>query len=225
MEEEKKDWRTKIKDMLIKVTLYQLGRYPAEKLERELTEFLKEAEDILCEAIRRNGGICYKEALEEYSPEEAIEYVEDQIKNFEQTAKVTGGKTEQIIADLLKLSLEFKDLDKMSLSNKVLLFDKVIHAEHAAGAFKEYLAEEKSIFGVNIPEIKKEADKELETILKGKKEAPDPPQDWRKEMAKAIGETFSKLSGIKIEQDEMVWVEEEGGHVIHFREPIEIRED
>jgi len=165
-------WEQRIKDMLIKVVLYQHGKYPAEKLDRELAEFLRNAENELCEAIRRNGGVCYKEALEEMTPKEAEDYIEDQIKNFEML-----DKTGKIIADLLRLSLEFKDLDKMSLRDKILLFDKVIHAEHTAGAFKEYLAEEKSIFGVDITKIKEEADKEVEEILKGRKGAPDPPEE------------------------------------------------
>jgi len=164
-------WAEKIKDLLVKVTLYQYGKYPAEKLDRGLTEFLRDAEKELCKAIRRNGGVCYKEALEEMTPREAEDYVVDQIKNFEML-----GRTGKIIADLLRLSIEFKDLDKITLSDKVLLFDKVVHAEHAAGAFKEYLAEERSIFGVDITKIKEEADKEVEEILEGKKKAPDPPR-------------------------------------------------
>ena len=165
-------WGQRIKDMLIKVVLYQHGKYPAEKLDKELAEFLRDAEKTVCEAIRRNGGVCYKEALEEMTPGEARGYVEDQIKNFEML-----GKTGKIVADLLRLSLEFKDLDKMSLRDKILLFDKVVHAEHTAGAFKEYLAEEKSIFGVDITKIKEEADKEVEEILKGRKGVPDPPEE------------------------------------------------
>ena len=165
-------WAEKIKDLLVKVTLYQYGKYSAEKLDRELTEFLKAAEGPLCEAIRRNGGVCYKELIEEgFTQEEALEEIESQAENFEML-----DKTGKIIADLLRLSIEFRNLDKMTLSNKILLFDKVVHAEHAAGAFKEYLAEEKSIFGVDITKIKEEADKEVEEILEGKKEAPDPPR-------------------------------------------------
>ena len=168
-------WKQRIKDMLIKVVLYQHGKYPAEKLDKELTEFLRDAEKELCKAIRRNGGVCYKEALEDMTPKEAEDYVEDQIRNFE-----TLGKTGEIIADLLRLSLEFRDLDKMGLRDKILLFDKVVHAEHTAGAFKGYLAEEKSIFGVNITRIKGEADKEVEKILKGKEKAPDPQEEERR---------------------------------------------
>ena len=165
-------WAEKIKDLLVKVTLYQYGKYSAEKLDRELTEFLKAAEEPLCEAIRRNGGVCYKELIEEgFTQEEALEEIESQAENFEAL-----GRTGKIIADLLRLSAEFRNLDKMTLSDKILLFDKVVHAEHAAGAFKEYLAEERSIFGVDITKIKEEADKEVEEILEGKKKAPDPPR-------------------------------------------------
>jgi hypothetical protein len=182
-------WKQRIKDMLVKVVLYQYGKYPAEKLDRELTGFLKDAEKELCKAIRRNGGLCYREALEEMTPREAEDYVKDQIKNFEML-----GKTGKIIADLLRLSLEFKDLDRMSLKDKILLFDKVIHAEHAAGAFKEYLAEEKSIFGVNIPKIKEEADREIEEILEGRKSAPDPPVNVdRALLIQATREAFRKI--------------------------------
>ena len=187
-------WAEKIKDLLVKVTLYQYGKYSAEKLDRELTEFLKAAEGALCEAIRRNGGVCYKEALEEMTPREAEDYVVDQIKNFEML-----GRTGKIIADLLRLSIEFKDLDKITLSDKVLLFDKVVHAEHAAGAFKEYLAEERSIFGVDITKIKEEADKEVEEILEGKKKAPDPPEPFE-EAEKIIQELIEKAKAIPREE-------------------------
>ena len=40
-------------------------------------------------------------------------------------------------------------------------------AEHWAGAFKDYLAEEKSIFGVDIPKIKNQVDMELMKELYG----------------------------------------------------------
>jgi hypothetical protein len=73
-----------------------------------------------------------------------------------------GGK---LIAELIKLSTEFEDLERKSLSDKILLFDKVIHAEHYAGAFKDYLPSEKSIFNVDILKIKQEADKELMSSL------------------------------------------------------------
>ena len=181
-------WAKRIKDLLVKVTLYQYGKYPAEKLDRELTEFLKAAEGPLCKAIRRNGGICYKELIEEeFTQEEALEEIESQAKNFE-----TLSRTGKIIADLLRLSAEFRNLDKMALSDKVFLFDKIVHAEHAAGAFKEYLAEEKSIFGVDITRIKGEADKEVEEILKGKEKAPDPQED-RALLIQAIREAFRKI--------------------------------
>ena len=37
-------WEQRIKDLLVKVTLYQYGKYPTEKLDKELTEFLRDAE-------------------------------------------------------------------------------------------------------------------------------------------------------------------------------------
>jgi len=169
-------WEDTIKDMLKKVVLYQLKKFPPDKLDKELTEFLKQAEDEICEALRRNGAICYKEALREMSRDEAEDYVRAQIEDWKLMAR-QGMKTGKYIADLLSLSLEFRDLDKKTLSEKVLLFDKVIHAEHAAGAFRDYLPKERSIFNVDIPRIKVEVDREIEEILRGEKPVPDPPND------------------------------------------------
>ena len=182
-------WEQRIKDLLVKVTLYQYGKYPAEKLDRELTEFLKKAEDKICEATSRNGAVCYKHYLmDNYPPEEAEKLVKEELENWRLI-----GRTGKILADLLELSLEFKDLDKMSLSDKILLFDKVIHAEHAAGAFKGYLAEEKSVFGVDITKIKEEADEEVEEILKGKEKALDPQEEKGRRVRMSKREALTRI--------------------------------
>jgi len=146
------DYCERIKDLLKKVVLYQFSRYDKEKLDKELTSFLKDAEDVLCDAIRRNGGMCYRDYKEEYGSEEAKKLCESDIKNFEM-----NGSSGKIIADLIKISLDYENLDKKSLSDKILLFDKIIHAEHVAWATQE----EKSIFGCNIQEIKRQVDEEV----------------------------------------------------------------
>jgi len=146
-----KPWSKRIKDLLIKITLYQLKKYPKDKLERELTKFLKDAEIQICKATRRNGGICYKELLTELTPSEAEKELKQQIHNFK-----LSGKSEQKIADLLELSLLFKNLNNMNLTDKILLFDEVIHAEHIYG----------SIFETDIQKIKEEADLELTKLIR-----------------------------------------------------------
>ena len=149
------DYCERIKDLLKKVVLYQFSRYDKEKLDKELTRFLKDAEDVLCDAIRRNGGLCYRDYKEEYGSEEAKKLCESDIKIFEMI-----GSSGKIIADLIKISLDYENLDKKSLSDKILLFDKIIHAEHVSGILP-VAPEEKSIFGCNIPEIKRQVDEEV----------------------------------------------------------------
>jgi len=156
------DYCERIKDLLKKVVLYQFSRYDKEKLDKELTSFLKDSEDVLCEAIKRNGGICYRDYKEEYKdPKIAKELCENDIVNFETLG--TGGR---LIADLIKISIQYENLENKSLSDKILLFDRLIHAEHYAGEFKEYLEEEKNIFGCNIPEIKKQVEGEIKEIYR-----------------------------------------------------------
>jgi hypothetical protein len=150
----------KIKDLLKKVTLYQFGKYPASALDYELTDFLKYAETAVCRALRPNGAICFKEYAETYGLAEAKRLCENDAYNWARLG--TGGK---IIAELIKLSMEFQNLEAKPLSEKILLFDKVIHAEHYAAAFKESLPSERSIFNVDIPKIREEADKELMATL------------------------------------------------------------
>lgn len=155
-------WEERIKSLLKKVVLYQFGKYPAEKLDEELTRFLKDAETVVCKVLRKNGAICFREYVEDYGVEEAEKLVENDARNFEMLG--TGGK---LIADLIRISRNLYDVERKPLSEKILLFDKVIHAEHWAGAFKDYLAEEKSIFGVDIPKIKNQVDMELMKELYG----------------------------------------------------------
>jgi hypothetical protein len=156
-----KEEAKRIKDLLKKIALYQFKRYPSDLLDRELTEFLRYAEVAVCKALRSNGAICFKEYAEEYGPAEAKRLCEDDISNW--TRMGTLGA--RIIAELIRLSVEFENLEKKTLSEKILLFDKVIHAEHYAGAFKENLPVEKSIFNVDIPKIKQEVDREVMLIL------------------------------------------------------------
>ena len=147
--------------MIEHVVLYQHGLYDPEKLERELDRFFKLAEKHVCEAVRRNGGICFQEYAKEYGWKDALELIRSDIENFEAL-----GKTGKFIAQLLRLSVELANAPSMSLKKKILLFDKVIHAVHAAGAFMDELGFEKaSIFGLDIPKIKREVEKELERKL------------------------------------------------------------
>jgi hypothetical protein len=157
------DYCERIKDLLKKVVLYQFSRYDKEKLDKELTSFLKDAEDVLCEAIRRNGGVCYRDYKEEYKdPKIAKELCESDIKNFEMLGLPSG----KLIADLIKISLDYENFDKKSLSDKILLFDRLVHAEHVAGIIHWASEEEKSIFGCNIPEIKKQVEEEIKEIYR-----------------------------------------------------------
>jgi hypothetical protein len=80
-----------------------------------------------------------------------------------------GTKGAKLIANLIRLSIEIHNPELKSIKDKILLFDKIIHAEHYAGAFKdEFTPEQVSIFGVNIPKIKQEADQIIEETLKRK---------------------------------------------------------
>jgi len=169
------DWEKRIRDLMVKVSLYQLGMYPSDKLDFELSEFFRDVVKPLCIAIRRNGGICYHEQLENMSPSEAVEEVVHETRSFERL-----GRTGKMVAQMLRLSIELGKADKMNLNEKILLFDKIVHTEHATGAFREeYLPEERSIFGVDIGKIHIDADKEIEKIVRGEKPAPDPPQSRR----------------------------------------------
>lgn len=153
-----------VRDLLVHVGLYQYGKYfgytgyPEDKLEKELDAFFKLAVPYICNALRRNGAVCFHELLEEYgNEEEAYNELLNEIQNFRML-----GRAERYIADLQHLSYELYNADKMDLSEKILLFDKLVHAIHGAGAYLgEYSYEEASIFGLDIPKIKKEADKIL----------------------------------------------------------------
>jgi hypothetical protein len=147
-------WSGRIKDLLVKTTLYQFKLYPAGDLDRELTTFLKEAEDVLCKALRRNGATCYRDYTREgYSPEEVERLLDEEIRNWRLSG--VGGMN---IARLIRISKQFKDLEAKSLSDKILLFDEIIHAEHYGGA----------LFNVDIPSIKRQADREVQRVLREK---------------------------------------------------------
>jgi hypothetical protein len=154
-------WYYKIKDLLVKIVFYQFKNYPEEKLDRELTSFLEKTKEAVNKALRKNGGISYWDYKKEYGAEEADELIKKDIENFEKLGE--GGR---IIANLILLSKDLDDLKQKTLKEKILLFDRVVHAEHWAGGYKEYRNEEKSIFGVDIKKIKKEADKKIEKMIK-----------------------------------------------------------
>ena len=156
------DWETRIRDMLVKVTLAQLGYYPKDKLDVELTQFLKEAEEPLCRTLRRNGATCFRDYLKDYPRFKAERLCREEIRNW-LLLKTRGAK---LIANLIELSIEIHNPELKRLSDKIILFDKIIHAEHYGGAFKDEIPpEQASIFGVDIPKIKREADKIImETI-------------------------------------------------------------
>ena len=146
-------WEREIRDLLINLTLYQFGKYPEPKVEKELTDFLKRAEELLCKTLHRNGAICYAEALHElHDPAQAVKYVEEEIENW----KLAKDSASRFITELLELSLEFRNLDKMSLKDKILLFDRLIHSMHAAG---------ENLFDIDISRVKEEADRKVNEIL------------------------------------------------------------
>ena len=156
------DYCDRIKDLLKKVVLYQFSRYDKEKLDKELTSFLKDAEDVLCDVIKRNGGGCYRDYKEEYKDAKiAKELCENDIVNFELL-----GPSGKLIADLIKISIGYESLENKNLSDKILLFDRLIHAEHVAGIIPWSTEEEKNIFGCNIPEIKKQVEEEIKEIYR-----------------------------------------------------------
>ena len=161
---------------LVRVVLYQEGLYPPDMLDRYLNEFFEQAEKHICRSVRPNGGICYAEYLEEYgNPTEADDALNADIRNFEMEG--SWGKQ---IADLLRLSREVYYAKNLPLKDKILLFDKVVHAEHLSG----------SIFGdVDVPMAKKKADKiveelerKLPALLRMARNYPSP-----EEFAKAFG--------------------------------------
>ena len=153
-----------VRDLLVHVGLYQYGKYfgyggyPEDRLEKELDAFFEKAVPYICDAVRRNGGICFHELMEEYGNyEEALSELNSMIENF-----IHEGRWGRYVADLLKISRELYDSKNYDIREKILLFDKLVHAMHVAGKYLgEYSYEEASIFGLDIPKIKKEADKIL----------------------------------------------------------------
>jgi hypothetical protein len=145
-------WGDRIRDLLVKTTLYQFNLYPAEDLDRELTSVLKEAEDVLCKALRRNGATCYRDYVRAgYSQEEIERLLDEEVRNWRMSG--VGGMN---IARLIRISKQFKDLEAKPLSDKILLFDEIIHAEHYGGG----------LFNVDIPRIKRQADREIQRALR-----------------------------------------------------------
>ena len=149
----------RIKEMLKKVVLYQFGKYDKDKLDEELTDFLRESEDVICKHLSRNGVFCYRDFLEANN---AIMYrlrsrywrdrYFEEIKNI----IVMPGLGWKLLYDMAEVSYELRYVDTMTLKEKILLFDKVIHLVHYGG---------ESIFGVDITKIKEEVDKEVKEEL------------------------------------------------------------
>jgi hypothetical protein len=146
--------RDKIKDLLKKIVLYQLGKYPREALDRELTEFILKAEDYVCSALKRNGLTCYREYKYDYGPEEARKLCYNDYENVMTLSRVLPRF--KVLAELILISLEFENIIHRSLSDKILFFDKLIHLEHYGSEVYE-----ETIFGVNIRELKAEVDTEI----------------------------------------------------------------
>ena len=157
------DWESRIRDLLVKVSLSQLGYYPRDRLDVELTQFLRDTEEQLCRVLRRNGALCFRDYLVDYPEREAEMYCREDARNW----RVLGTRGAELIAELIELSIEIHRLEQKSLSEKIMLFDRVVHAEHYAGAFRdEYTPEEVSIFGVDIPRVKREADRIVMQAIK-----------------------------------------------------------
>jgi hypothetical protein len=155
-------WYHKIKDLLIKIVLYQFRNYPAEKLNKELTVFLDEIKGVLDKSLRKNGGISYWDYKKGYGAKEADKLIKSDMENFKRLGR--GG---EIIANLIQLTKDLDNLEQKTLREKILIFDKLVHAEHWAGAYSEgYKKEERSIFGVDIQKIKERADKKIEKMIK-----------------------------------------------------------
>ncbi len=157
-----------VEDLLVKVTLYQYGRYNPYDLERELDHFFREyAIPMVCEALRRNVGCCAPELVKDYGFTEGLAEARACLENLAYDCR-SGLRTMCYLADLVDLSIQLARLDEMSLSEKILLFDRVAHSTHAGQLLvEEGLAspEEASIFGINIEEIKRRADERLERML------------------------------------------------------------
>ena len=157
-----------VEDLLVKATLYQYGRYDPFDLERELDHFFREyAIPLVCKALRRNVGCCAPELVAEYGFTEGLAVAHSCLENLARDCH-SGLRTTCYLGDLVDLSIQLARLDELSLSEKILLFDRVIHSTHAGQLLvEEGLAtpEEASIFGLNVVEVKRRADERLARML------------------------------------------------------------
>lgn len=136
-------WEREIRDLLINLTLYQFGKYSEPKVEKELTDFLKRAEELLCKSVQKEGAICYVEALHRlHNIAQAVKYVEEEIEKCKRENK-------PLIAELLELSLELRNVDKMSLREKIELFERLIERLGETGVVDFHGAKEEADRKVN----------------------------------------------------------------------------
>ena len=147
------DWEEIIRNLLKHVKLYNVGKYPADKLDRELTTFFYQVEDRVCSVLRRNGVTCYRDYLSEYTPLRAEALVREDVENWKKV-----GASGEIFARLLMLSLMFPEVRKMSLHDKIIFFNKILQAEKLAQRLKDYLVYQETLFGINVDKIKNEVE-------------------------------------------------------------------
>lgn len=154
-------WDEWIRDLLVKIVLYQHGRYDPELLDAELTEFLRAAEEPLCNAYRRNGGICFRGYVYDYGERDAEQLLDSDIRNWIHMYRVTRSRGFLLLAQLARISRQLYYLDRLPLSDKIMLFDSVVHAEHYAGSFTDVPAHMRNVLGVDIERVKREAERIL----------------------------------------------------------------
>lgn len=59
-------WENRIKKLLIDVVLAQEGRKDRRKVAEDIVRFFEDAMPKICEALRRNGAVCFPELVEEF---------------------------------------------------------------------------------------------------------------------------------------------------------------
>jgi len=147
--------RDKMKDLLRKIALYKLGRYPEKALDKEITEFLLKAEDYVCSALEGEGMICFRDYKVDYGSRGAKEMCQNDYENVMLLSQ--DYPDYRFIADLILTSTEFERVKRMPLHEKILFFDKLINLEHYGHELYE-----KDVFGVgDIAELKDEVGKEI----------------------------------------------------------------
>ena len=153
------DYEKKLKETLKKVVLYQYGLIDKYTLEKNLHGFFKLSEEIICNALRRNGLTCYKE-LKEQEIEEGLGFADKEFVN--EITNIMTMKTEGYLylKNLMEISKEIYEIIhadvKHDIKDDILLFDKIVHAVHYGG---------ESVFGIDVEKIKEEVDEELKNML------------------------------------------------------------